>query len=191
MGAWDELDTLIEADSDVSGLDDLINVCNDSDFADIFEPAINQAEAWKNAITEGTELGLEITAGKMVSMEQTEIGDTDKHPYAEGKLETSITKEATGKGWLIGTSLPMIYPMSVEYGADIFPLRAKALRFQPNTSLWNGELDENGFAYLPYAHQPPRPFVEPAFERLVNLIEGEGYGVFRSVCDKMTQAIQN
>jgi hypothetical protein len=192
MGAWDELDTLIEATSDVSALDDLIEVCNsDSDFAEIFEPAVQQAEAWKTAIEEGTEQGLEVTAENLVSMEQTEILDTGKHPYAQGILGTSIRKEEHGNGWLVGTSITHIYPMSVEYGADIFPLRAKALAFQPDLNVWDGEVNEKGFVFLPYAHISPRPFVAPAYERMVSKIEGEGYGVFRSVCDKMTQAIIN
>lgn len=183
MGAWDELDTLVTATNDTSALDELINVCNsDSDFADIFEPAIRQAEAWKTAIEDGTKQGLEITAEKMVSMEQTEILDTGKHPYSQGILGTSIRKEGFGDGYLIGTTINHIYPMSVEYGADIFPVRAKMLRFQTI---------EGDIVFAPYVHQPPKPFVQPAFERLVNLIEGEGYGVFRTVCDKMTQSIQS
>lgn len=189
MGAWDELDTLVTAVNDTSALDDLINVCEDSDFGDIFQPAIEQAEAFKTAIEEGTEQGLLITANKMVSMEQTEILDTGKHPYSQGVLGTSIEAEEKGDGYLIGTTINHIYPMSVEYGADIYPTTASVLRVHESQVIdWDGEPDEEGYYYFKEAHIKPKPFVEPAFERLVDLIEGQGFGVFRSVCDKMDKA---
>lgn len=191
MGAWSELDIFIDAENNLDGLEELIEVCtSDSDFADIFAPAVEQAEAWKTAIEEGTEQGIDVTAGKIVSLEQTEILDVGKHPYAEGKLGSSISITEEGTGRLIGTYISHIYPMSVEYGADIFPVTAKALRFQPNLDVWDGEVDEEGFVYLPYAHISPKPYVQPAFDEITSLIESDGYGVFRSVCDKMTQAIQ-
>ena len=180
MGAWDELDVLITADSDTLGLEELIDVCSDSDFDDIFEPAITQAEKWIDAIEEGTELGLEITANNLISMEQTEILDTGKHPYSQGILGTSIDKEEQGDGWLVGTNINHIYQMSVEYGADIYPVEKPFLQFQ----LLDGSIRR---AYE--VHQTPKPFVQPAFERMVDKIENEGYGVFRSVCGKMDQAI--
>ena len=177
MGAWEELDIFVGATTDVSELDNLIEECNsDSDFADIFEGAIQEAEALKTAIEEGTEQGLDITASKIISIEQTEILDTGKHPYSQGILGSSIYKEEEGEGWLIGTRINHIYPMSVEYGADIFPVTAKMLKFQ----LITGEI-----IFAPYVHQEPKPFVEPAYERIVGLIESEGFGVFRSVCEKI------
>ena len=191
MGAWDELDTLVTAVNDTSALDDLINVCNDSDFGDIFEPAIEQAEAFKTAIEEGTEQGLEVTANKMISMEQTEILNTSKHPYSQGVLGTSIEATEQGDGWLIGTTINHIYPMSVEYGADIYPVTASVLRVHESQLIGDyGKPDAEGFFYWKEVHIKPRPYVQPAFERLVDLIEGEGFGVFRSVCNKMDNAIK-
>jgi len=181
MGAWDELDIFIDADYDTDGLDEIIMECSDSDFSDIFEPAIEQAEAWKNAIEEGVEQGLDVTAGKIISLEQTEIEDTDKHPYSQGILGTSIDSIVQGTGRLIGTTINHIYPMSVEYGADIYPVNAPFLQFQ---------LIDGSIRRAKEVHQNPKPFVQPAFDRIVSLIEDEGYGVFRSVCDKMTQSIQ-
>ena len=191
MGAWDELDTLVTAVNDTSALDDLINVCEDSDFADIFQPAIDTAEALKDAIEEGTEQGLLITANKMVSMEQTEILDTGKHPYSQGVLGTSIEAEEQGDGYLIGTTINHIYPMSIEYGADIYPVTASVLRVHESQVIdWDGEPDEEGYYYFKEAHIEAKPFVEPAFERLVDLIEGQGFGVFRSVCNKMDNVMK-
>lgn len=182
MGAWDELDVFIDSDVDISGLDEIIEVCSeDSDFAEIFEPAISQAEDWKNAIEEGNEQGLDITANKIISAEQTEILDTSKHPYSQGILGTSIISEEQGTGRLIGTVINHIYPMSVEYGADIYPVNVSKLKFQTR---------DGNIVFASEVHQEPKPFVQPAFDRVVNLIESQGYGVFRSICDKMTQAIQ-
>lgn len=190
MGAWDELDTLIEATSDTLALEELIEVCEDGDFGDIFEPAIQQAEAWIDAIEDGTEQGLEVTANNLISMQQTEILDTAKHPYSQGILGTSIDKEEYGDGWLIGTSINHIYPMSVEYGADIYPVKAFALQVHESQLKGDyGTPDKKGFFYWKEVHITPKPFVQPAFERMVDKIENEGYGVFRSVCDKMTQSI--
>ena len=190
MGAWDELDVFISSETDVSGLDDLIEVCSaDSDFADIFEPAIEQAEAWKTAIEEGNEQGLDITANKIISAEQTEILDTGKHPYSQGILGTSIVSEEQGDGRLIGTTINHIYPMSVEYGADIYPVNYSVLRVHESQVIgWTGEPNKDGYYYFKEAHIKAKPFVQPAFEKITGMIESDGYGVFRSICDKMTQA---
>ena len=182
MGAWEELDRIFSAEAETEGLDNLIEECSsDSEFIDIFAPAIEQAEAWKTAIEEGVQQGLDVTGGKLVSAEQTEIEDTGKHPYSQGILGTSIYMEGDGNSRLIGTRINHIYPMSVEYGADIYPKNATKLKFQT--------LDGN-IVFANEVHQEPKPFVEPAFERVVGNIENDEYGVFRSVCDKMTQAIR-
>ena len=36
---------------------------------------------------------------------------------------------------------------------------------------------------------PPYPFVQPAFEEIVDLIEGQGFGVFREVCDRIEDVL--
>lgn len=180
MGAWEELDREFIATNDTSALTELIEVCNDGDFEDIFEPAIQQAEKWITAIETGTEQGLDVIGNKLISAEQTEILDTGKHPYSQGILGTSIYMTSKGDSRLIGTSINHIYPMSVEYGADIYPVNKKYLKFQTR---------DGDIVFAKKVHQNPKPFVQPAFEKVIDTIENEGYGVFRSVCDQMTQNI--
>ena len=186
MGAWDELDIEISAENDTLELENLITELDDSEFADIFEPAKNIAEGFLQAIEDGTDAGLEIIASKISAVEKREIGDTDKHPYSQGILETSIDYEEQGNGYLIGTSINHIYPMSVEYGADIYPKKASVLRVHESQVIdWDGKPDEEGYFYFKEAHIPARPFVQPAYDEVVGLIENEGYGVFREVCKRM------
>ena len=179
MGAWEELDREILLDSSTDDLDSLIEeLSSDSEFADIFEPAIKQTEAYKKAFEDGCEQGMEVIAQNLVAKEQKEIGDTSKHPYSQGILETTIVAEGDVNKYLIGTTINHIYPMSVEFGADIYPTTKKFLKFQT----LDGDI-----IFTKEAHTKPHPFVEPAWEDLTSKIERSGFGVFRSVCDKMNQ----
>ena len=70
MGTWEQLDTELSVTNDTSALDELIEFCNsDSDFADLFEPAVRMAEGYKEAIEEGSKTGIHITAERLMSRE--------------------------------------------------------------------------------------------------------------------------
>ena len=187
MGAWDELDREFILDSSTDDLDELIDELDSGDFGDIFEPALKQAEAYKEAFEDGCEQGMEVIANNLVAKEQKEIGDTGKHPYSQGILETSILAEGDVNSYIVGTTINHIYPMSVEYGADIYPKTPDGVLKMYPPKNWDGKIGKDGFVYLKEAHPKAHPFVEPAWEDLTSKIERSGFGVFRSVCDKMNQ----
>lgn len=180
MGTWDELDIELSVENDVSGLDDIITECLGSDFAEVFEPAIQTAEDLKDAIDEGSQLGLEIISEMTKDTESNEISDESKHPYTQGILASSIQIEGSDYTYTIGTNLNHIYPMSVEYGADIYPTEKSVLKFQ---------VKSGDIIFAPYVHIPARPFVEPTFERTKRLIDG-GVGVFSEVCKAMDKVMK-
>ena len=180
MGTWDELDIELTVENDLTGLDDLITECMGSEFDDVFEPAIEIAEDLKDAIDEGSQLGLEIISEMTKDTESNEISNPSKHPYAQGILASSIQIEGSEYQYTIGTDLNHIYPMSVELGADIYPVNKSKLKFQ----LLNGEI-----IYADEVHIPPNPFVEPTFERSKRLIDN-GVGVFSEVCKAMDNVMK-
>ena len=173
MGAWDELDTELTVVNDVSALDDIVKECN-GEFADIFQEVIQDAETLKTAIDEGSQLGLEITANRLMSRESRYATDSShraENSRASGKLASSITVEGGGYQYTVGTTIDEIYPMAVEYG------REEAARFA------------SFFAGLSSAEAPPYPFVQPAYDEVVELVEGEGFGVFREVCKNIEDVL--
>lgn len=181
MGAWEELDTELTVSNDVSALDDIINECN-GEFADIFEEVIKDANDLKTAIDEGSQLGLEITADRLMSRESryaTDPSHRAENSRASGRLASSITVEGGGYQYTVGTTIDEIYPMAVEYGREeVHPI-------PPNTRL--RFYGQDGYLIYPLmsAEAPPYPFVQPAYDEVVELIEGKGFGVFREVCGKM------
>lgn len=181
MGNWDELDVELLVANDVSALDDLIDVCNaDSDFADIFEPAIRMAEGFKEAVDEGSKLGIQITAEKLKDKESRHASNPSEHPNAQGLLASSIQIEAYSEyQYIVGTSITHFYPLCVEFGrGEVHPI-------PPNTRL--RFYGKDGYLIYPLMSKeaPARPFVQPAFDETISLIENSGFGVFREVCKEM------
>lgn len=156
MGAWEELDTTIEVDLDLTDLDQLISMDDP-----VFEPLKDIAKDVKNAIENGSKRGALELAKTNVSFQEKYINDNCKNP--SGILASSIGYSGSAYSYTTGTRINHIYPMSVEYGADIYPIRAKALKF-PAPDDWDGDVDEDGFVYLKEAHPKPHPFVAPAYE---------------------------
>ena len=185
MGAWDELDTELTVVNDVSALDDIVKECN-GEFADIFQEVIQDAETLKTAIDEGSQLGLEITANRLMSRESRYATDSShraENSRASGRLASSITVEGGGYQYTVGTTIDEIYPMSVEYGrGEVHPI-------PPNTRL--RFYGQDGYLIYPLmsAEAPPYPFVQPAYDEVVELVEGEGFGVFREVCKNIEDVL--
>ncbi len=187
MGAWDELDTELTVVNDVSALDDLCDVCNDSEFGDIFEDVKEIAENLKTAVDEGSKDGLEITAKRLMSREQRYASDKShraEDSRASGLLASSIQIEGSDYQYTVGTSISEIYPMSVEYG------RSEVHPNPPNTRL--RFYGKDGYLIYPLfsSEAPPYPFVQPAYDEIVDLIEGQGFGVFREVCSRMDDVLK-
>ena len=185
MGAWEELDTELTVVNDVSALDDIINECN-GEFSEIFEDAVKTAEELKKAIDDGSKEGLEITANRLMSRESRYATDSShraENSRASGKLASSITVEGGGYHYTVGTTIDEIYPMSVEYGrGEVHPI-------PPNTRL--RFYGQDGYLIYPLmsAEAPPYPFVQPAYDEVVELVEGEGFGVFREVCKNIEDVL--
>lgn len=186
MGAWEELDTELTVVNDVSALDDIINECN-GEFSEIFEDAVKTAEELKKAIDDGSKEGLEITANRLMSRESryaTDPSHRAENSRASGLLASSIQVEAHSEyQYVVGTSLEHFYPLCVEYGrSEVYPN-------PPNTRL--RFYGQDGYLIYPLMSNaaPPYPFVQPAFEEIVDLIEGQGFGVFREVCDRIEDVL--
>ncbi len=187
MGTWDELDTELTVDNDVSALDDLIDACSDSEFGDIFADVEKIAEELKTAVDEGSKDGLEITAKRLMSRESRYASDKShraENSRASGVLASSIQVEGSDYQYIVGTNLQHFYPLCVEFGrGEVHPIPPKKrLRFY----------GEGGYLIYPLfsSSAEPYPFVEPAFEEVVNLIEGQGFGVFREVCSRMDDVLK-
>lgn len=176
MGTWDELDIEYSVRNETSSLDEIISECNDSEFADIFAPAMEIAEKCKTAIDEGSKLGLQITADMTESRESRHISNPSEHPYAQGLLASSIVTQAIDEyTYIVGTSISHFYPLTVEYGReDAYPVNAKSLA-------WYSLTGELVFSKVSRGHNG-YPYVEPTFDEMKNMIEGQGFGVFREVC---------
>lgn len=186
MGTWEELDTELLVSNDVSALDDLANECG-GEFADIFEEVIKDANDLKTAIDEGSKEGILITANRLMSRESRYATDSShraENSRASGVLASSIQVEAYSEyQYVVGTDLPHFYPLCVEYGRDeVHPI-------PPNTRL--RFYGEGGYLIYPLmsSEAPPYPFVQPAYDEVVELIEGQGFGVFREVCERMDNVL--
>lgn len=166
MGAWDELNTEISVENDFTDLDNLLSL---DDELGIFEPVHKIVDDLKSAIDEGSQRGVFELAKRNISFQEKWINQNCKNP--SGILATSIDYEEEGDYSIItGTRINHIYPMSVEYGADIYPVTAKVLRF-PAPDDWTGDVDEDGFVFLKEAHPRPHPFVAPAYDDTVEITE--------------------
>jgi len=172
MGAWDELDIELSVDVDTSGLDDLINRCGDDD---IFQPAVEIAQKYKTAIDEGSKDGIHRISEKTISYQQRLLQDKNVHPYTQGMLASSIdeTEQDAGYSYLVGTRINHIYPMSLEYGADIRPVTKKALKFQTK---------DGDIVFAKRVNYKPRPYVEPTFDHIKEIA---GEWMLRAVAKRM------
>ena len=160
MGAWDELDTEISVDVDTADLEAILDL--DDEYG-IFEPIQKSVSKLITNIHDGSKEAVEDISDRNRSFQEQYIIKNCKHPT--GMLASSIEKQEIdgGYGFIVGTIISHIYPMSVEYGADIYPRTKKVLRFLAPED-WDGETDEDGFVFLPEAHPQPHPYVQPAYE---------------------------
>lgn len=190
MGTWDELDTELTVANDVDALDDIIDACNsNSEFAELFEPTLKTATELKTAIDDGSKQGLYITAKRLMSREQRYASDKQhraEKSRASGLLASSIQIEAHSEyQYVVGTNLNHFYPLCVEYGrGEVTPNPPnKRLRFY----------GEDGYLIYPLkvAKADAYPFVQPAFDSIVDLIEEDGFGVFREVCKEIEKVLKD
>ena len=152
MGAWSELDTEIEADLDLSDLDDLINI---SDSLGIYEPLKEEARTLKSQIQNGAKRGVDEIAKRNISFQEKWINKNCKNP--SGMLASSIGMTGSNYSITTGTIINDVYPMSIEYGhREIYPVHAKALAFYADS----GEL----IFRKKVSATEPRPFVAPAYD---------------------------
>ena len=151
MGAWEELDTEISAELDLTELDNLLNM---NDEYGIFEPIQKVVGDIKTRFTEGTKKAVSELAKKNKSFQEKWINKNCKNP--SGMLASSIDIEGNDFSLIVGTRINHIYPMSIEYGhTDIYPIKAMALAFY-----WEGEL-----IFRKHVNPTdPRPFVAPAYD---------------------------
>ena len=158
MGAWSELDTTIKAEFNFNDLDELINLPDD---IGIYAPLKEAAKQMKKQFQDGAKRGVDEIAKRNISFQEKWINKNCKNP--SGMLASSIGMTGSDYSITTGTRISHIYPMSVEYGADIYPVRAKALRF-PAPKGWKGKVSKDGFVFLKEAHPKPHPFVKPAYD---------------------------
>ena len=165
MGAWEELDTEISADVDLS---DLENIANLDDEYGIFEPVQKIAEEMKEQMENGIKRGISELAKKNRSFQEKWINKNCKNP--SGVLASSIGYQGDDYSIVVGTCLSHIYPMSIEYGhREIVPIRAKALAFYADS----GELifRKRVRATDPSDAKDSGPFVAPAYDDTEEIAE--------------------
>lgn len=173
VSKYPALDITVESEIDTSALDDLMDELDG--FQGVFEPALQKAQAYKKAMQDGEKQGLDVLGGFIVGEEQEQILDVGKHPYSQSILGTSIVHRLKDHSVTIGNTINHIYPMSVEFGADIYPKTKKFLKFQTK---------DGDIVFARESHPKPHPFVEPTAEVTKQYIS-DGVGVFREVCKKM------
>ena len=158
MGAWDELDTEISVNVDTSDLEGILAL--DSE---IFQPLHQTVEKLIKNIHDGSKEAVEDIARRDKSFQEQIIAETCENP--SGMLQSSIhaSKINDGYGFIVGTVINHIYPMSLEYGRkEIYPIRAKALAFY-----YKGQLIFRKKA----GRASPRPFVAPAYKKTEAIAE--------------------
>ena len=159
MGAWSELDTEISVDVDTSDLEKILDLD-----ADIFEPVQETVEKLIQNIHDGSKEGVEDISTRNRSFQQQIIMEVCDNP--SGMLASSIQEEDinNGYGFIVGTIINHIYPMSVEYGRKGFSAKPprKALAFY-----LNGEL----VFRKSVGEAKPRPFVAPAYDKTKQIAE--------------------
>lgn len=165
MGAWEELDTEISVDNDFTDLEGVLSL---DDPYGIFEPVQSEIKGLINKIDTGSKNAVEDLAKRNVSFQEKWINKNCKNP--SGVLASSIDMTGGDYSFITGTRINHIYPMSVEYGADIYPVTASVLKF-PAPDDWDGDVDEDGFVYLKEAHPKPHPFVAPAYDDTEDIAE--------------------
>lgn len=165
MGAWNELDTEVSVDVDTSDLEQILNLDEN-----IFAPVIAKAEKLIELINDGSKEGVDDISTRNRSFQQQYVIENCKFPT--GMLSSSIQKQEIdgGYGFIVGTIISHIYPMSVEYGADIYPKTKKVLRFLAPPD-WDGDTDEDGFVFLKEAHPKPHPYVAPAYDDTLKIAD--------------------
>lgn len=154
MGAWEELDTEISIDVDTSDLEQILNL--DDEFG-ILEPVQESVNRLISNIHDGSKEAVDDISDRNKSFQEQIISEVCDNP--SGMLASSIQKEEIneGYGFIVGTILNHIYPMSVEYGrGPVYPIHAKALAFY-----YDGEL----VFRKSVGPAKPRPFVAPAYEK--------------------------
>lgn len=161
MGAWDELDTEVSVELDITDIDVAIDLCDEYFLDDVR----TELENIKKGVEDGSKEGVADIAVRNRSFQQQEITDLSKHPYASGMLGSSITEEEQDEyTWLIGTRINHIYPMAVEYGRDaVEPVNKSVLFFYA--------LSGEPVFTKHVGPAEPRPFVEPAYEKTADLAE--------------------
>jgi len=160
MGAWEELDTEIIAETDFDDLDTLLDL---DDPYNVFEDLTDIVKDLKNKFDEGTKNGVKSLANFNRSQQQRYLQNC-KNP--SGRLSTSINDEKkTPFNFIIGTSIKEIYPLCVELG------RGEVHPHPPRTRL--RFYGEGGYLIYPLMSAPakPVPFVAPAYEDTIKKVE--------------------
>ena len=160
MGAWDELDTKVNVNLNVNDLDELIEFLKDDD---IFAPAVEIAERYKNGITEGAKQGAKRIAETVKSLQELAIATNATFTTTEngGLLKSIEIEEESETSYVVGTNITHFYPLCVEKGrGEVRPIYKKFLHWYTLSG------DEIFSKYSSPA--PARPFVKPAFEEASN-----------------------
>lgn len=160
MGAWNELDTEISVELDLTGLDNLITkYAGDEIFDNVSEYAKVLKKGWET----GAKRAVIELSNRNKSFQELYINQKCKNP--SGMLASSIQLiKKNPFTYIVGTNINHIYPMAVEYGRkEVYPIRAKALAFYNE----DGELIFTKKAGKAKA----RPFVAPAYQTTDRIAE--------------------
>ena len=157
MGTWNELDTEVNVNLNTSELDELIEFLNGDE---VFKPAVEIAERYKNGLVEGAKIGAKTIAQTDKSLQELAIA-TNATMASMNLLNSIEIEEESETSYIVGANIAHFYPLCVEKGRrEVRPITAKALHW---FTLSGTEI------FSQYSSPaPPRPFVKPAYEETSN-----------------------
>lgn len=160
MGSWNELDTEISVELDLTGLD---NLALKYEGDEIFDGVADYVKLLKKGWETGAKRAVVELSNRNRSFQELYINQKCKNP--SGMLASSIQLiKKNPFTYIVGTNINHIYPMAVEYGRrEVYPIKAKALAFYSDS----GELVFTKKA----GRAEARPFVAPAYQATNNLAE--------------------
>ena len=180
MGAWSQLDTLIEITFDEKDIDEAITIYGQDE---AFSEVTDYLRKLRKAFLTASEQSAEDLSKRLVSFQQQIISEVCDNP--SGMLSTSIeAKKETKYRYLVGTTINHIYPLALEYGrGEVRPIRAKALAFYaPDEGVMTFSKGVSGLTFGKAEHglifrmrskpAKPRPFVAPAYNKVKAISKG-------------------